>query len=51
MQQNLQDAISNSTMATQRFIKRTIWIRKINTRISEQTQKRNEAAIDTEAEN
>lgn len=50
VQQNLQDAISNSTLATQRFINAQSGLERLNTRISEQTQKRNEAAIDTEGE-
>ena len=37
-------------MATQKFINAQSGLERLNTRISEQTQKRNEAAIDTEAE-
>lgn len=50
VQQNLQDSIANSTMATQKFINAQAGLERLNLRISDQVAKRNEAAIDTEAE-
>ena len=50
VQQNLADAISNSTMSTRAYMQASEQMKKLNTEISTQTVARNEAAIDTDAE-
>ena len=49
-QANLQNAIEQSTMATQKFMQAQTALDRINVRVTAQQRKRDEAAIDTDAE-
>ena len=49
-QENLDTAITNSTMATGKYIAAQQGMERLNTRITDQARKRDEAAIDTDAE-
>jgi hypothetical protein len=50
VQQNLADAISNSTMSTRAYMQASEQMKKLDSEIATQTVARNEAAIDTDAE-
>jgi hypothetical protein len=50
VQQNLADAIANSTMATRAYMQASEQMKKLDAEIATQTVARNEAAIDTDAE-
>jgi hypothetical protein len=50
VQQNLADAISNSTMATRSYMQASEQMKKLDSEIATQTVAKKEAAIDTDAE-